>query len=766
LYGYYFVLGNEYWYSKIPEPVIPEQYGGREWVIVSDDDYSPEKDIRPFVSNWKIWQLANTPHQPIDVYIYMMRNQASDTARGYPRFERRISDRDWWTTTTTDATVDTFVQRVHCTSRITIPGGTDDYDGAPAPRPYGAGESFDVLNWNLMVTPYNELQEILETGAEGIASSDAQTPKHQHVDSRFHEVGVTTYGRGQTARKVWIPPQVQNLKTKLSISTSNEGWCLIYLRDRCREPGCFYDEGKPNSGRGVRGEGLNYFRTQEQRINLLYDLDIDFLPDDGRDGVPVSSSNGSWVGADSEELERALSTVDDIRGNSERAELWKEAMRGLRDRRYDTDGASLLPSEREMAKYIAEGIGIGLLEFAAGVAAAEYVLTGNRRFRPYASFEDTELDRIYDSFGIPTRTAYERDPRVHDDPLPWWGGLPDRSDLGLPTGPTIANPKAWVDFEEETITFEYHNRPHFALVETNVFQSEMPHVSKRLLDNPPVAPNVDIVPYRSVKDKSLIMLNTAVGRYTDKPIIIEPGDVSQFREIITARNPEIDPADVDSRSIEEFSVIFSSDDYPQAFEIFRIEEPPNSYRDFHNGKNAKKTVLDNTARLAPGITEHRTGAHRAASLYRDEVIVTSNSFIDDIVPNKKYWYTFRTVDVHSDVSNPTGVLEFEMVDTGNSIFPVITEYKFPEEPTSYTKSMRKYLKISPSSIHTQRHPDSVGSVGGFIANPDLGGDTESSIWNKKYKLRVTSKLTGKKLDINFTFNQTFDNRLEDGDIED
>ena len=44
------------------------------------------------------------------------------------------------------------------------------------------------------------------------------------------------------------------------------------------------------------------------------------------------------------------------------------------------------------------------------------------------------------------------------------------------------------------------------------------------------------------------------------------------------------------------------------------------------------------------------------------------------------------------------------------------------------------------------------SANEYALNPDLGTNVEGEkIWGRKYKIRLTSKSTGKKLDINFNF---------------
>ena len=283
------------------------------------------------------------------------------------------------------------------------------------------------------------------------------------------------------------------------------------------------------------------------------------------------------------------------------------------------------------------------------------------------------------------------------------------------------------------VQFAVNNRPHVLLVEADVFSPDKNPTSTRakIVDSPPMPPDVEIVPYRSVNDRVLLRINDSSGRYTDNPILINEGDFERYKDQIVMQNPSISARRITSANIErKYEITFDTDDYPRAFEIYRVEQPPLSYRSFANGS---KAILDNTI--------------------GDEVFQTANSFIDSVEPNKKYWYTFRTVDVHGNLSNPSPILQFEMVDTGNSIFPVIEEYSFLEEPSVYTKPVGRYLMIAPSSNQQQLHED-VTDAQSFLDKPRLGPIPREGMWGKKYKLRVTSKLTGKKVDINFVFNQS------------
>ena len=225
------------------------------------------------------------------------------------------------------------------------------------------------------------------------------------------------------------------------------------------------------------------------------------------------------------------------------------------------------------------------------------------------------------------------------------------------------------------------------------------------------------------------MLNGGVGSYSDNPIVINPGDIDVYKDQIVDQNPSI-TLDMLGPNIEKnYQITFSTDDPPQIFEVYRLDFAPRSYRDFASGR---KRVLRNTV--------------------RGSVVMTANSAVDAIVPNKKYWYTFRTIDVHGNMSNPSGILQLEMVDTGNSIYPLIEEYTFPQKPASYTKPMGRYLMVAPSSNQETKHKNAKDAHS-FANHHQLGPDLQKKMWGKKYKLRLTSKLTGKKIDVNFTFKQ-------------
>ena len=189
---------------------------------------------------------------------------------------------------------------------------------------------------------------------------------------------------------------------------------------------------------------------------------------------------------------------------------------------------------------------------------------------------------------------------------------------------------------------------------------------------------------------------------------------------------------------------FKSDDYPVSFDMFRMTEAPLSYQDFHS--KGTKTLFDLRKGNVP--------------------VQTSYALKDAIVPNTKYWYIFRSVDVHGTVSNPSEIFQLEMIDNGTSVYPIIQMYEIPKiEKRVPTKSLRKYMVIKPSETQTQLQD--LATAYEFIEGGETLGTTSTdggtSIWSSTepdsstshpkigYKVRVTSKKTGKKFDVNVSF---------------
>ena len=280
--------------------------------------------------------------------------------------------------------------------------------------------------------------------------------------------------------------------------------------------------------------------------------------------------------------------------------------------------------------------------------------------------------------------------------------------------------------------------------EPSIRAFEVPYATMKakVLDNPPVPPNIRFIPYHSVNNRILIVLESGVGEIKAEPIIIERGDEKLYADIkeFKFKNPK------------KKEITFSSDDPVKSYDIYRIDFKPSSYTDF---AEHKRIITANVS--------------------------TAVSLVDHLAPNKDYYYVFRSKDIHDHVSLPSAIYKVRMVDDSGTIFPEIEIFDLKEKREvgkTFAKTAKKYIQIMPSvlqSILNTENSDIIDPNTGKkhtsaekISSIALGNvETENTIWNdaeitkkatgawssrtKKYKLRVTSKTTGKKIDINFSF---------------
>ena len=286
------------------------------------------------------------------------------------------------------------------------------------------------------------------------------------------------------------------------------------------------------------------------------------------------------------------------------------------------------------------------------------------------------------------------DPVVSVPPLAGGGGdIP--ADFEIDPGTETSINEAIVQDVDFHATLKVRVFPSIKIIEDKLF--ETPEVF--IMDKPPVPPDVNIIPYRAVNNRVKMLITSNVDRYRDNPIFILPEDEANFTKVKLAQ-----------LSFDE-KVEFSSDDPVKTFQIFRVEQKPEKYKDFESG------------------------------LYRQ---IDSFVFEENILPNTKYYYTFRSIDIHDHVSNPTPVYEVELIDEKGAVKPVIRTISMEvKENKTNIKECQKYIYLKPSLKQIY-----------FSEDPEVDGIFSQANKKKKYKMRLTSKGSGKKIDINFSFRKT------------
>jgi len=246
----------------------------------------------------------------------------------------------------------------------------------------------------------------------------------------------------------------------------------------------------------------------------------------------------------------------------------------------------------------------------------------------------------------------------------------------------------------------------------------------KIMDAPPVPPELRFYPYKGINNKLKVMLNSSTGKLQVPPVIIEEGDREYFLSEYHTQTGDW------TTTFEEMveaggTIFFRSDDPVDAYELFKLDRMPQSYAEF-----AGSMIPIDPPKGVPG------------------------DITDILEPNRKYYYCARSIDVHGNRSNPTHIYEIEIVDNNGQIYlkQGVLRYEPPKE--DFLKPGRRFVYIEPAfrQLALQEGTD-VGSPG--ITVPPISGilgETDiDKVWGKTFKVRITSKQTGRKMDLNLTF---------------
>ncbi len=176
---------------------------------------------------------------------------------------------------------------------------------------------------------------------------------------------------------------------------------------------------------------------------------------------------------------------------------------------------------------------------------------------------------------------------------------------------------------------------------------------------------------------------------------------------------------------------------PRFLEVYRVTEKPTSYSDFANNL---RTTID--LRQPNGD------------------IPTDYLFVERVRENTKYYYAFRALNENRVAGQMSSVFESELINDGGYVYSNFEQYSeddlavpTPREPLI---SVKKLFNIIPNIQHLQLDTSTAtfnSSSASQLSEIALGTDADDDLWdpNKYYKIRLTSRKTGKKIDINVGF---------------
>jgi hypothetical protein len=263
-------------------------------------------------------------------------------------------------------------------------------------------------------------------------------------------------------------------------------------------------------------------------------------------------------------------------------------------------------------------------------------------------------------------------------------------------------------------------RPDVRIMKTPLYRE--PEVV--IVDKPPLPPLTNVYPISGQKNKILLTLENQSGERDLEPIPFSNQDASYFDVV---RKSQKRTFRLPSGDYYKPSLTFASDDAPLSYEVYRIKgDKPRNYNSFIN------------------------------SLYKTLDLQNYETSLEDTIEtNTKYYYTFRTIDRHKNVSNPSPIYEVEMVENSDITYPIIKLCEFDNEKEySDTKRFRRFLMVDAADQQVFLNEEETqidGSTAVTGVNPVLGTATKS-IWNgKRFKFRIRSRDTGRALDLNLSF---------------
>jgi hypothetical protein len=240
-------------------------------------------------------------------------------------------------------------------------------------------------------------------------------------------------------------------------------------------------------------------------------------------------------------------------------------------------------------------------------------------------------------------------------------------------------------------------------IEQRFYKNLMFTTETKITDSAPVLPSITFVPYRNINSIVTILFNSTNATLREYPITILSDDINKF-------------VDLQKKEIEQDGkIVFQSDDSVDRVQIFRTTTKPTSYSDFSN------------------------------SLFEEVSFnnLSAASYLMNVEPNIKYYLTFRSIDVHGLLSNPTEVFELESIsNSGANYFVINTINLFNNQDFNFNKDLRKYLSISPSFDYSQIN---------LLDNSQVKFGNDNKLWGQKFKIRVTSKKSGKSFDLNIKY---------------
>ena len=285
-------------------------------------------------------------------------------------------------------------------------------------------------------------------------------------------------------------------------------------------------------------------------------------------------------------------------------------------------------------------------------------------------------------------------------------------------GPLFASePPNWAEAKDNKSLPYYKNQDFEIKISSTIKHSKLVAYSPILsedLDSPdltlktnifqikPSSPDINIYAKKGESKNVLILISNLVGVEEKVTGLLDAGETK---------------VKIIDLGFDLESLVFPVKEY----RVYRTEEEPTSYASF---PSEPRKIVD----------------------------PRNPDFLDDIEPNTEYYYYAEAIDTKNTKSNPSKILKLEMVQEQDHIFALLETYKLGNKKEQITEKMfKKTLSVSPTFLQSAVK-DKI--VGGYINTNKLFDESTNILdpdIKPTHKLRVTSKKTRRRFDINVIY---------------
>jgi hypothetical protein len=285
------------------------------------------------------------------------------------------------------------------------------------------------------------------------------------------------------------------------------------------------------------------------------------------------------------------------------------------------------------------------------------------------------------------------------------------------------------EFATNQITSDYRYLADFHLsIEPSIMIYEVPIANKTVQITDYAPSKVDVTPYQQKDNSQIIgfLIQREAPAHATYPSPILPAEFMERTRYLKSNN---------LNSSEKLPIFSRS--APTRVQVFRRSEKPTKITDFKRAN----LIFEKTLKL------HESKFNASNCIYEQK-----------IPTNTKFYYMFRFVSQNDVPGPPSAVIEAELVNDGGYKFATFQSFTEEELLTENNKQnsiqFKKLLQFLPNAVHTEFDDSEVDyeNPAAVEINNLTVGPTDNNLWGKMFKVRLTSKKTGKKIDFNITYN--------------